>query len=416
MPHTDTRVPTHFLLDGGKLSVPDKDASTFLNVYFKFLLKKEKIALVERRTPHFKLFFDLDCVFDCDKSLDDMLETLKSISLMTHHLAMDFFTHEEGSSTVHDCFVCTTTPKNVDGGQKLGAHLVFSSIIVNSTIAMYFRDYILQRVDELWETYNRPSPQNEWNDVFDKAVFNSNGLRIIYATKGKNDDRIYEPCFKIDSNGLGPIVLETPSDKRQIIHACSIRHFNADLTPTAHGVEHEADFEDNHRVAGALVNGKKVMLSIYSEAFETLIKSLPQHYSDASFTGAFEADTVIWLKMNSHYCPNLKREHRTSTIFLEVTRNGMRLRCYCRKEEYGCPKFKSPLIKLPESIIEVFFPAITFIEDEEDIIKRDVVEKLVKRSKTSEKKTCLAGLLAKNPVLKVKPPVKAKRRKQKKSS
>lgn len=410
LPPGDTRAPTHFLMDGGKICVPDTDASSFLNIFYKHLLKGEKIALVERRTPYYRLFFDIDCTFEKKTAKSERETILETISTRIRAYAAEFFVFQPGFV---DPILCTTTEKRVDDDtEKMGAHLVFPSIIVNSVISLKFRDFVLERLES--DTNFRNKPLNAWSDVIDAAVYNANGLRIVYATKGKGDDRIYKPVKTVGSTSIDPIVIDKPSKQRELLHECSIRHFNGNLTTTLFGYENEADSDENHRVGGKISAGKKVSMSIYSDILPEIRKVLPKEYKDATFVGAFEAENMIWLKLNSHFCPNLKRDHRTSTIFLELSQRGMSVRCYCRKGEYGCPKFKSPVIKLPKPVSEVLFPvtSMQFIEDNETICT------LKKRSaSTNGKNGALASLLVKNPLLRVsKKSTKQRKKKEKKFS
>lgn len=407
MPPGDSRAPTHFLMDGGKICVPDTDASSFLNIFYKHLLKGEKIALVERRTPHFKLFFDVDCTFSKNTAKSERDYILEHISERIRQCAEDFFVFENECT---DPILCTTTAKRVDDdSEKMGAHLVFPSIFVNSVISLKFRDFVLERLEN--DDEMKSKPMNDWTDVIDAAVYNANGLRIIYATKGKDDDRIYRPLKTIGINSIDSIVIDKPSKQRELIHECSIRLFTGNLTPTVGGYEHEADSDENHRVAGKLSSGKRVSLSIYSDVLPEIRKILPKEYSDATFTGAFEADQMVWLKLNSHFCPNLRRDHRTSTVFLELTRKGMCVRCYCRKGDYGCPKFKSPVIKIPNHVADILFPSASmqFIEDTETVVA------LKKRTSKNGKNGELATLLVRNPMLRATKKSKKSRKKKEKN-
>jgi len=55
---------------------------------------------------------------------------------------------------------------------------------------------------------------------------------------------------------------------------------------------------------------------------------------------------------------NVGREHNTSTIYVQVTKQGVSIRCYCRKEEYQCANYKSSPTPLPREILQVFFPEV----------------------------------------------------------
>ena len=164
--------PTHLLLDGGKLHVPDDAAGEFLNAYATALVRDaghpRRPCIVEVRTPLFKLFLDLDA-----RSSDMNFWTLAALT--TLGAAID--------ATVRECFladeeclvtVCGAPAKALadDGLFKVGLHVHLPDIVVTPTTALAFRAKLLERL-EGWHGL-----VDSWDKTVDSAVYRSSGLRM----------------------------------------------------------------------------------------------------------------------------------------------------------------------------------------------------------------------------------------------
>ena len=390
----DGRPPTHFFLDGGKLSVPDEHAGTFLNIYFKSVaVKRERLCVVELKTPVFRLFFDLDIRFHMDTVESDVRRTIDHLCVSIHEFVTDgFFDLDQKTSQQHldimdkISYVCEAPTKEEKDAVKYGVHLIFPHVYVNSPIALKLRETLLAAIPDAFdESYTLP--KNSWSDVIDDSVYRANGLRMLYSHKGKVENRAYIPTAKIEETTMTHIK-PSVSDARDILHATSLRVCTAVLTP-CRGGEHEiADTEDTHRVDGIVI-GKCVSIAPYVDATESLRRYLPDVYKNVSFMGAFQTDHAVMLKTNSRFCHNINREHRTSTIYLVVTKHGLSQRCYCRKEEYGCRSYHGPDIPLPAAVVREFLPtAETKFLDDIELQARTSIKKrksslhnVLKRSK-----------------------------------
>lgn len=393
---------THLLMDGsGKLSIPDSFASTFLNIYFAaVIVRGERLSVVEQKSPVFRLFFDLDIRVTLESDMMGILRRL--VMVIWNHVTRDFFILETSDTSTDSSesqkrdrmIVCTAPPKDEGQGVvKVGCHLVFPNIFVNSPIALRCREVLLETLDVKYHrqpsrstsahsvtqscaedsiesidpTLDEPvgkspsgiqSPVNSWRDVVDDSVYKGSGLRMIYSAKGRHETRVYTPLYDMTSvDGFIDVQCDSLAAKRDYVHDCSIRTSVAILTP-CRGGEHQIadDLFGQMRIAGSSVSGKSQSIDMYSDAIPVIEESLPAMYKGIRFLKAFVTPSTVYLKTNSRYCLNVRREHRTSTIYIAVSKVGMSVRCYSRKEEYCCSSFASPVIPLPARTLRVFFP------------------------------------------------------------
>jgi hypothetical protein len=383
---------THLLMDGsGKLCVPDAQAGLFLNVYFTAaVVRGEAVSVVEQKSPVFRLFFDLDIRLPDTADYGIVIRRLSTS--IWKFVSRDFFILEStgtsmsetttSSDSTRDRMIVCTAPLKVErpGVVKAGCHLVFPSIFVNSPIAIKCREGLLQVIDSLYASIPQSTsaqsvtqaahesdddvcdtapaiPLNSWRDVIDDSVYKGSGLRMIWSHKGRHEARAYVPVYTVDSvSGVTDVVCDSLTVKREYVHDCSIRTTTGVLTPCRGGEHQIADDLNGHMMGGASVSGRSQSMDLYSDAIADIERALPSVYTGIRFLKAFVTPNTVYLKTNSRYCLNVHREHRTSTMYVAVTRHGMMVRCYSRKDEYGCSDFTSPIIPLPDRVLRVFFP------------------------------------------------------------
>ena len=361
-------VPTHFLLDGGKLHVPDECATAFLNVYFiSAVVKRERVSLVELKTRDFKLFFDLDATYDASRSTPEQIRTaLEQLTIRIQSSVARFFV--QGTDTT--CVACTAPVKHVSidsagsGGSvtpvKYGVHLVFPHIIVNAPISLRVRSMLLEYLDSVSP---HVVPLNAMDDIVDDSVFKANGLRAVYATKGKDETRPYTPSWRVTDGEVVNIDESiAPEEAREYVSLCSIRSFDRPLSECVGG---ENQMIDIHESKHATI-GTSTSIEQFASAIPGVRAALPPVYRTVRFTGAFVTDNTVYLKSDSRFCHNKGSTHQTSTVYFAVTRNGVCQRCYCRKSGRGCDTYTGPVFPLGEETLLVFFPG--FIDD--DVTKR----------------------------------------------
>ncbi len=371
--------PSHYMLDGGKLAVPDGDLDAFTNVYFRFVaLKKERLCAVELKSPVFRLFFDLDVRFPLSASQARVSAALDLLEVSVHRFVVDgFFELSPASKT---SWSCRAPPKTEGDAIKHGCHLMFENVFVNSPIALSLRSHLLACIDDAFGADDL-RPYNEWADVIDDSVYKANGLRMLLSGKGRDENRAYVPRAKLssgsqdESNGsrdessgsrdgvqVRPLEL-SPETLQTALRACAIRTPHAVLTPCVGGEHLVADDPNGHGPRGAVV-GQSKDLALYADALESLRQYLLPEHRKATFTGIFTTDHAVYVKVNSRYCANVAREHRTSTIFYEITTNGVCQRCYSRKDTHGCSSYRADTTPLPARLSKQFLPnKIKFLDE-----------------------------------------------------
>jgi hypothetical protein len=390
------KTATHFLLDGGKLHVPDEDNGTFYNVYFNHaILKREPLSVVELKTAIFPLFFDIDGRWNHGAS--NPQKTIRVLAGFIYDFVTKIFFEIDtsGASTSAQpavdrskMIVCASPPKRDNTTEKHGVHIIFPNIIVNAPIAIACRERLLCYISQC-DFGDAEMPMNEMSDVVDDSVFKANGLRMIWSNKGKTEGRAYVPSYWVDNSSTGEYVFDSVIQKRDLIRETSIRRFNEPLTPCSGGEHLIADKMDVHEKNGVVI-GTSTSVDMYGDVLPEIRSLLPQVYNKVVFTAAFVTSHAVMLKSNSRYCQNKQGEHRTSTVYFCVTRQGICQRCYCRKEDRGCDKYASKTIKLPERVSRVFFP--DFLDDTDEV---SIVRKPVKKRMTS-----IEGMLKRTRLLK----------------
>lgn len=327
--------PTHLLLTGGRLAVPDDSHGNFLNVYTNAVLRGEAVSVVEMKTAIFRLFFDVDASFDDPEEARGLLDAFQTINA----LVAEFWVQEELPRLV----VCGAPPKLQDNGMyKVGFHLVWPRIYVNSPIALTFRELVIERF-----------PEASWEAVLDPCVFKANGLRMLYSYKNA-EARVYAPVAIMGPDGVSALQDLTAQEKRAFIHEVSVRAPDEQLTPCTNGADKMSDRPHSHLVGGAPVVGRSVKLDVFVEVLPAVQAALQEVYRTQRFTGVFTTATTVYLKSSSRFCHNVGREHCTSTVYFEVTRQGVAQRCYCRKDDRGCDVFRGACLPLPAGVLDAF--------------------------------------------------------------
>jgi hypothetical protein len=360
-------------------------------MYFNAVLRRERVSVVELKTPIFRLFFDIDArMVSAHADVAAFAPVFQCIYATVH----DFWAiHGDGGAGAR-MLVCAAPPKAQDDDTvKLGFHVVFPTVYVNAPIALAFRDILLKALDESCPAVCA----NAWTDAIDPCVFKANGLRALYSAKGPNEDRAYVPWGILErqnnENDDAAAELSAPSiehvgssltapDKRVWVHECSLRVFHATLTPCVGGHDTIADQPGVHR-AGGVVVGRSVALDAYADWLPKVQDALPSVYATQRFVGVFKTETAVMLRSTSRFCQNVDREHRTSTIYFCITRRGVTQKCYCRKDDHGCASYSSQPYPLADDVVTAFVPDALKCKlvQEEEFVARKLPSK--KRSTTS---------------------------------
>ena len=346
--HDDPRKPTHLLLDGGKVLVPDEAAGAFLNAYSIAVVKELAPAVVERRTPVFKLFMDLDV-----KTARDAEPLEFDAVVTTIQLRAAAFFQEDHPRLV----VCDTPPTTKDGVTKAGRHLVWTNIHVRAPAALAFR---LAVIDDLDRQFPHACA-NPWDAVVDKCVFTTNGLRMPWSTKGRGGPGTYTPSHVwVETEGVAVDPPHGVAATREWVRELSIREFGVDETPVRPGVE-MPDMGDAG--AGGSLNGTAKRVAEYAPFLAALVRCLPPPFADATITGIMQTESCFLLRSSSQFCLNRGGRHNSCGTFYVLTLKGIRQKCWCACETtenrtFGmCKDFGSDFYAVPDEVLRAFFGA-----------------------------------------------------------
>lgn len=364
--------PTHLLLDGGKLCVPDDAAGEFLNAYATALVRdagSRRPCIVEVRTPAFRMFLDLDA-----RAPDPEFWTPAALAALCG--AID--------ATVRECFVlgdargcpvtvCGAPAKALEGGLfKVGLHVHLPDIVVTSATALAFRAKLLGRLDDpasglasgLTSGLTSGPLADSWDKTVDIAVYRSSGLRMAWSGKGASESRHYAPLGVYAAEGFvaAEAFVPTVSAYRDWARRLSIR------APDGLETLLRPEMEACVAIAGdrAAVSVRGVSMAAYdSDVLKMLDDALPPVFIGQRFSGIVATSTSFMLRSTSRYCYNLDppRGHHNNNVYFVLTRLGISQRCYCRCETVEgrrgvtCRDFASEAWPVPQAVIDAFFGA-----------------------------------------------------------
>ncbi|AGE48940.1 DNA primase [Paramecium bursaria Chlorella virus AP110A] len=348
---------SHVLLDKGVLCVPDSSHEEFLSEYARGVVKGGKFScVVEYKPKVFRMFYDLDIV--ATKTLAETMtsgtfseeidEILKEICGTT----ADLF--DIGKTEVTLCV--SNASKKVADGVKVGIHLTFSNIFVTSTVALHVRGKVLEKLEER----NNPFV-NKWEDIVDAAVHKGSGMRLPWASKPTEPNRVYVPKISYTLERGADVKEEQLAEihhsfaaTRSLLLNVSLRT-RGTLTKLVDSIADDS-FE-SPSMTGSIQHSS---LAEYSEIIKEVEKAIPKEY-EGRVTGVLKTEFVYMFRHSSKYCANVERQHHSSNTYFLVSRSGLRQCCYSRKvdfEEKSCPcaKFRGDLIELPRKVMTELFP------------------------------------------------------------
>ncbi len=342
-----TKKATHLLLDGGRAHVPEGSEGQFLNEYVLVLTRNPTSppAVVELRTPVFRMFMDVDAKLPAG-TVADFDALWKAI----YDVSADFF------AEVPRMVVCTAPVKTDGDTAKHGAHLIWPEVWVRAEVALAFRDVL---VPALRETFGDALFANGWEDIVDACVYKANGLRMPWSVKAHGEGRPYTPACEVTAAGVEAIPTVTGvTALRTWVHDLSIRgHGKAPSALQPH--IHVAQASPTRRKGG----GASQPLDAYANVLPLVDAALPPEYKPQKFTGLFRTPHTVMLRSTSHFCRNLGRAHKSNTVYFVVSTDGVRQKCFCRCEttderKYGmCKDYESELFDLSKEAIETLLAA-----------------------------------------------------------
>ena len=154
----ENEAPTHVLMNGGQLYVPDKDLMDFWRAYLSDLASGQKLYVVEQKTEKFRFFVDIDYRAETALSDEETLGLCRKIYAYVGY---------EGR-----CFISRAPPRAEKGLVKSGIHVHWPDLIVTKTEALSLRTQILMELEE-----------EHWTETIDASVYRGAGLRCLWSLK-----------------------------------------------------------------------------------------------------------------------------------------------------------------------------------------------------------------------------------------
>ncbi len=283
---------THLLLDGGTLSVKEDDDG-FTCAYVRDLLNGERLFVVEKKTPQFRFFVDIDYVDD-ETPLD-----IEKVCTELHKIV-----------NLGPCYIAKAHPRQTPKGKKYGVHVVWSESVVDKPMAQSLRLKILREFgDESWEK------------IIDGSVYSGSGLRMIWSFKNEQGSTQYIPWAKISDSfenfsNVYPCV--------EYINLFSIRTREEFSSSVSH--ESTSELEDFIR------------------------KNLPgQENARVLKMQKCKNKKDYWVSTNSRYCDRVKREHNGNHVWFNIKPSELSICQMCQDDD--CKNWKGRLYRFPSRLI-----------------------------------------------------------------
>lgn len=337
-------VPTHLLLNGGKLFVPPWEEDEFLEKYSKWLEEGRKLHVVEQKTsPCFRFFMDIDFVSRCPPTVADLTTLAEVIGVSVAKCAVRSDFHV----SISNKFALSLKGKE---GFKRGLHLVFD-FPVNKGAALLIRRHVIR---DLREAFGKDA----WEEMVDASVYTGAGLRMIGSRKARRCgckdgcrgcaftrfiacEPVYEP-------------LGAYASTYDMVVANSIR---TNDTSSVYVVPYEED-DDEYAdpICAAPVNGE-VMVGTYD--LEAAVRALfPECFQGGErVTKVLKVAEGYLVNASSRFCLNLGRNHASNNVFFYVSRGGVSQKCFCRclttegRKQGQCRGFSCRRGPLPQTLV-----------------------------------------------------------------
>lgn len=360
---------TNVLMDGGCLYVPGAEYGEFLDVYSDCIgscigdggghhagastveraSHGEALYVVERPSVEMRFYADFDVHLPLETTTNEVEAYVTSL---VRTFAISAVSHLDASS--HTIALGAELKRMPDKGvQKLGIHLIMPHTRVRIAEAEDVRTLILADI----EKNVTPTPLNGWTDAFDASVYRQGGLRMFGSRK-------MVPCGCTPNDACTHRKQKVDAGRPYLLRTVVDAHGNTDdrwtqtlrrntalcTRMTSIRLSCDDDYapapKRHRRAAAASVS------SVFSAAAhadgrrvaDMILGDLEPQHRDLIVVGVVgsiaESQSCLWRVEGegSRFCPHVGRRHTQSTIYFVVSRDGVALRCHCKKG--GCPAYR----------------------------------------------------------------------------
>tara|TARA_B100000287_G_C20663124_1_gene790832 strand:+ start:744 stop:1979 length:1236 start_codon:yes stop_codon:yes gene_type:complete len=351
---------THLMLDGGKLNL-ESDYSTFQEIYSECLNFKN--CIVEVKTDIYKFFIDFDFLiakemYKEEEFNNDIIMYIKLIQETIKYIySKDFLCIITSTNVIKEIH------KNDKDFLKIGYHLHWPELFVNNKISLNIRENIISRFESLYgKTLKNVGT---WDKIFDKSVYNKNGLRMIYSDKYDKSTMTYEGRYYIikyvfiGASESSELENMYENDIKKSIRDTSIRCEGElpKITDVINIIEYtDEDPPDKIENKGFTSLKKTDQEYIYILKFFNNYVTSHKASDINAILKHRDNDNVYIISSKSKYCNNICGCHTNNHIYFKLTKEGLCQKCRSESEGQSgkkCSSYSSELIPLNQSLCGV---------------------------------------------------------------
>jgi hypothetical protein len=414
----DVAAATHLSLRGGMFSVRNQaDSMQLYSMMARDIRGRVPFFLCEKRSDVFLFYLDLDYAAAAVIAQDTIFEIALRIQEAVRCCYRDYSPDEWLRRGLVSVLVCDEpTPVIVQKRSfvKTGVHIVFPNLFVTEEQANAIVSYTIQ-----YMTSNCPQKPDAlaWASVIDTAVYgNGKGLRMLGSSKctrcpvctrrvniDANSDRrcaechglgyalcgkgrIYQPVWVIQGGDQSPAA-NTERFRNVNEYALVLSTILTAETRPCGAFALPENFVNllprNLKSMGRLHDREICSSDPRVVAIQEFVRSLRPEYSNiviakVIFNGGksktqknSESYLCKTFGVGSHFCGNVQREHKSSTIYFLVSVKGVSQRCYSRKPPAigtsGCTGYYSELRRITDPAMHMLlFPMVNAVGAELD--------------------------------------------------
>jgi len=335
---------SHVTLDGGSYSIPPE--IDVLQQYLECIKVREKIYLVEQKTPCFNFFVDLDYKDATELSFEEIQNVCAIVCKKVKSI----------TNSNKECIICVGEPKNVKDQIKTGVHMNWKGLVINKDNALVLRSHIVSELINI-------RPGYDWDSIVDIAVYKGSGFRLPWSYKkvkhdlckgkgcnkcfnvGKIDEGFYLPLYSYKN---GAFTRLSPEPSIQLLRKLSIRTQDEQSIDIGGGLV-------TYTVGDIPTFQKDIGDPSLKKSLQKFITKNMIHWPNMSIKSVVEMGNVKWVGTYSQYCENVKREHKSHHIWFLIQHNmWITQKCFCRcirnDGNKSCKDFSGTVHKLDHSI------------------------------------------------------------------
>ena len=343
---------SHVMMDGGVLSIPCDKLGDFNRKYIESVVAKEKVFVVEQKTPIYNFFMDLDYKADGQLDLHQVKKICESICDKVNTLGG------------HRCLVCVANPKMVGDQIKTGIHLNWPGLLVDQEGALRIRSHVVALLNKVYISV-------KWSSVVDEAVYKGSGFRLPWShkmSKGVVEDPYMPIAIYESGEGSGQfkssgemVSLESHEPTEELLWMATVRTHDESAVATEIPEPPEPLVKDNGFSAAQRKNEFKDTAALAH--LETFIRQNMQGQQNARLTKMFKNKSGISVATQSQYCENVQRDHSSNHVWFWVNTKGhICQRCFCTNDTAAgrrrgfCKDFMGMRHQVNPTLMNMLFP------------------------------------------------------------